>query len=128
MGEQIAGEVHQVAVQQRHRTAARACDGLLQCGDMGMLTRVQFQSLGRMEQCSGLRGEDRIEGHREQPGFPDMCHREIRRGLARGFKQGNRIAVHKVVGAQCLIIERDGLGGGTRYGMSLRVREHGLHL
>ena len=54
-----------------------------------------------------------------------MRHRELRRGLARRVEQADRVAVHQVERAHCLVVGGDGRLGRAGQAMPLGVLVHG---
>ncbi len=96
MRDQVERVVHQMAVQHRDGGGASALDQMREGAKVGLLTLVQCQRPGAFDQRFGLRQETRVIGDGEHPGFPQICHGKVGRGLTRGVELTDGVAVDEV--------------------------------
>ena len=112
-------------VQHRDGRALRALHRMGQGGEVGLLALVQVQAAERSRpafRACAIRPGSLAAG--EHPGFAEMRHDEIRRGLARRVEQADGVAMQKDEGADSFVVGVDSLGGRTRQRMALNVLDH----
>ena len=124
MRDKVERVVHQVPVEHPDGRGPGTFDQMGESGEVGLLTLVQRQGAGGFDQRLGAGQQARVIGHREHPGFSQVCHGEIGRGPTGLLEQADRVAVDEVERPYCLIVCSDARFRGAGEVMSLSVLDH----
>ena len=96
-----------------------------QRGEVGLFALVQGQGPRGLDQRLGLPQKTGVVGRGEHPGFAEMRHDEIGRGLARRLEQADGIAIDEVERPYGFVICADSRLRRTGKAVSLGVPAHG---
>ena len=124
MRHQVERVMHQVAVEDRDGGGPGALDQMGEGGEMGLLTLVQRQGPGGLDQRPGLRPQARIVGHRVHPSLSQIWHGEFGCRLPCHVEQADGVAVDEVERPDRSIICGDRFGRRAGEVVSLGVLDH----
>ena len=110
MRQQVERIAHEVAIQHRNGSRTGTLTEMRQSDEMSLLALIQRQRAGGVDQDLSLRPQHGVVRDRENPGFPQMRHREIGFGLTSLVEQPNGVAVYEIERPCCFVIGGGGCG------------------